>query len=198
MAVLEAPVDRPSPGWDADEAVTRLFAAHYRSLVRLATLLLREPGPAEDVVQDAYVALHGRWRAAGGRQGAGVPAPERGQPVPARAAPPRGGGTLRADGSPAGPATQRRSGRPHRSREPQLVVADPRRPVSTYSPRRHRESGGYARETEAYRAFSSRGVYSRQISFNVNRLQTAAMRRTITPRSGIAADRATSAETNTS
>ena len=62
MAVLEAPVDRPSPGWDADEAVTRLFAAHYRSLVRLATLLLREPGQAEDVVQDAYVALHRHWR----------------------------------------------------------------------------------------------------------------------------------------
>jgi RNA polymerase sigma-70 factor (sigma-E family) len=61
MAVLEAPVDRSS-GWDADEAVTRLFAAHYRSLVRLATLLLREPGQAEDVVQDAYVALHRHWR----------------------------------------------------------------------------------------------------------------------------------------
>jgi RNA polymerase sigma-70 factor (sigma-E family) len=48
--------------WDADQAVTRLFAAHYRSLVRLATLLLREPGLAEDTVQDAYVALHAHWR----------------------------------------------------------------------------------------------------------------------------------------
>ncbi|MFV2020917.1 SigE family RNA polymerase sigma factor [Micromonospora sp. LOL_023] len=47
--------------WAADEAVTRLFAAHCRSLVRLATLLLREPGMAEEIVQDAYVALHSRW-----------------------------------------------------------------------------------------------------------------------------------------
>src|SRR2546421_10402092 len=60
--MLGAPVDPPPSGWDADEAVTRLFGAHYRSLVRLATLLLREPGLAEDVVQDAYVALHGHWR----------------------------------------------------------------------------------------------------------------------------------------
>ena len=54
--------DRPPSTWDADEAVTHLFAAHYRALVRLATLLLREPGLAEDVVQDAYVALHAHWR----------------------------------------------------------------------------------------------------------------------------------------
>ncbi len=56
------PTDPPSSTWTADEAVTRLFAAHYRSLVRLATLLLREPGLAEDVVQDSYVALHAHWR----------------------------------------------------------------------------------------------------------------------------------------
>jgi RNA polymerase sigma factor (sigma-70 family) len=48
--------------WGADEAVTRLFAAHYRALVRLAVLLLHERGPAEEIVQDAYVALHGHWR----------------------------------------------------------------------------------------------------------------------------------------
>jgi RNA polymerase sigma-70 factor (sigma-E family) len=47
--------------WDADEAVTWLFAAHYRPLVRLATLLLHDAGMAEEIVQDAYVALHGRW-----------------------------------------------------------------------------------------------------------------------------------------
>jgi RNA polymerase sigma-70 factor (sigma-E family) len=48
--------------WAADEAVTHLFTAHYRPLVRLATLLLHESGAAEEIVQDAYVALHGRWR----------------------------------------------------------------------------------------------------------------------------------------
>lgn len=47
--------------WDADAAVTHLFGAHYRSLVRLAALLLRDDSVAEEIVQDAYVALHGRW-----------------------------------------------------------------------------------------------------------------------------------------
>jgi RNA polymerase sigma-70 factor (sigma-E family) len=44
---------------DADEAVTELFSAHYRSLVRLAALLVRDVGTAEEVVQDAFVAMHG-------------------------------------------------------------------------------------------------------------------------------------------
>ena len=48
-------------GWGPDEAVTRLYAAHYGSLVRLAALLLRDSGAAEEVVQDAFVAMHGRW-----------------------------------------------------------------------------------------------------------------------------------------
>jgi RNA polymerase sigma-70 factor (sigma-E family) len=45
----------------ADEAVERLYAEHYRSLVRLAVLLVRDLGTAEEVVQDAFIALHGRW-----------------------------------------------------------------------------------------------------------------------------------------
>ena len=48
--------------WGADEAVTNLYAAHYRGLVRLAALLLRETATAEEVVQDAFVAMHGAWR----------------------------------------------------------------------------------------------------------------------------------------
>lgn len=48
--------------WDADEAVTRLYGAHYRLLVRLAVLLLADAGAAEEVVQDAYVRLHQHWR----------------------------------------------------------------------------------------------------------------------------------------
>ena len=51
-----------SSGWDADQAVTSLYGAHYRGLVRLATLLLRDVGEAEEVVQDAFVAMHGHWR----------------------------------------------------------------------------------------------------------------------------------------
>jgi RNA polymerase sigma-70 factor (sigma-E family) len=50
------------PTWGADDAVTHLYAAHYRALVRLAALLLRETATAEEVVQDAFVAMHGAWR----------------------------------------------------------------------------------------------------------------------------------------
>jgi RNA polymerase sigma-70 factor (sigma-E family) len=46
----------------ADEAVTALYVAHYRGLVRLAALLLDDVGTAEEVVQDAYVRMHGSWR----------------------------------------------------------------------------------------------------------------------------------------
>jgi RNA polymerase sigma-70 factor (sigma-E family) len=42
--------------------VTVLYAAHYRSLVRLAALLLRDVATAEEVVQDSFVAMHDGWR----------------------------------------------------------------------------------------------------------------------------------------
>jgi RNA polymerase sigma-70 factor (sigma-E family) len=48
--------------WDADEAITQIYAAHYRSLVRLGALLLRDVGAAEEVVQDSFIAMHGAWR----------------------------------------------------------------------------------------------------------------------------------------
>jgi RNA polymerase sigma-70 factor (sigma-E family) len=50
------------PAWDADDAVTALYTAHYRALVRLAALLLRDAQTAEEVVQDSFVAMHGKWR----------------------------------------------------------------------------------------------------------------------------------------
>lgn len=49
-------------GWNADEAVTRLFADHHLSLTRLAMLLTSDSGVAEEIVADAYVQLHARWR----------------------------------------------------------------------------------------------------------------------------------------
>jgi RNA polymerase sigma-70 factor (sigma-E family) len=52
------PVER----WDADDAVTQLYTAHYTSLVRLAALLVRHSGEAEEIVQDAFVAMHAKWR----------------------------------------------------------------------------------------------------------------------------------------
>ncbi len=51
-----------SARWDADTAVEELYAAHYRRLVRLSVLLVRDLETAEEVVQDAFVAMHGRWR----------------------------------------------------------------------------------------------------------------------------------------
>jgi RNA polymerase sigma-70 factor (sigma-E family) len=49
------------PSWDADEALTAVYTAHYASLVRLGALLLRDTGAAEEIVQDAFVAMHGHW-----------------------------------------------------------------------------------------------------------------------------------------
>ena len=47
--------------WDADAAVAHLYAVHWRPLVRLAALLTGETASAEEVVADAFVALHRRW-----------------------------------------------------------------------------------------------------------------------------------------
>jgi RNA polymerase sigma-70 factor (sigma-E family) len=61
LQVVESGATR-EPAWDADEAVTALYTAHYRALVRLAALLLRDVATAEEVVQDSFVAMHGKWR----------------------------------------------------------------------------------------------------------------------------------------
>src|SRR5215472_16555277 len=50
------------PELDADQAVTQLYCMHYRALVRLADLLVRDTATAEEVVQDAFVAMHGGWQ----------------------------------------------------------------------------------------------------------------------------------------
>lgn len=47
--------------WDADTAIEQLYAAHWRQLVRLSVLLVRDVGLAEEIVQDVFVATHGRW-----------------------------------------------------------------------------------------------------------------------------------------
>jgi RNA polymerase sigma-70 factor (sigma-E family) len=48
-------------GHSADRAVVELYRAHYRSLVRLAAMLVRDTVTAEEIVQDSFVALHGGW-----------------------------------------------------------------------------------------------------------------------------------------
>ena len=51
--------DEGHPG--ADEGVRELYAAHWAGLVRLAWLLLRDDLAAEEVVQEAFIAVHRRW-----------------------------------------------------------------------------------------------------------------------------------------
>jgi RNA polymerase sigma-70 factor (sigma-E family) len=46
----------------ADEAVYALYAEHYKSLVRLAAMLVRDTPTAEEVVQEAFVAMHTGWQ----------------------------------------------------------------------------------------------------------------------------------------
>jgi RNA polymerase sigma-70 factor (sigma-E family) len=46
----------------ATEALVVLYRAHYQELVRLAWLLLRDHESAEEVVQDAFVAMHDSWQ----------------------------------------------------------------------------------------------------------------------------------------
>ena len=63
---------RPGPGvlgsWgagtnrEADQAVCALYAERYRSLLRLATLLVNDVATAEEVVQDSFIAVHANWR----------------------------------------------------------------------------------------------------------------------------------------
>lgn len=59
MTAVARPVDAVET---ADDALVELYRAHYRSLVRLAALLLDDVGTSEEVVQDAYVKMHFAWR----------------------------------------------------------------------------------------------------------------------------------------
>jgi RNA polymerase sigma factor (sigma-70 family) len=46
---------------DADQAITAIYDTEYRSLVRLAAVLVGDVGIAEEVVQDSFVAMYGAW-----------------------------------------------------------------------------------------------------------------------------------------
>jgi RNA polymerase sigma-70 factor (sigma-E family) len=58
---VNASTGRGAGVWSADDALEQLYAAHWRRLVRLSVLLVRDVATAEEVVQDAFVAVHGRW-----------------------------------------------------------------------------------------------------------------------------------------
>jgi RNA polymerase sigma-70 factor (sigma-E family) len=48
--------------WDAADVVTEIYTGHYNQLVRLAVLLVHDVQTAEEVVQDAFEAMHLAWR----------------------------------------------------------------------------------------------------------------------------------------
>lgn len=56
---LGAPTERTE--WSADLAVIELYSMHYSALVRLAAMLVRDTPTAEEVVQDAFIAMHDGW-----------------------------------------------------------------------------------------------------------------------------------------
>ncbi len=62
-AGIRGEVPRPRADGDAGQAVTILYRMHYRSLVRLAALLVPDLATAEDIAQDSFAALHGMWQA---------------------------------------------------------------------------------------------------------------------------------------
>jgi RNA polymerase sigma-70 factor (sigma-E family) len=62
LAMADSALGSVTAEWDADRAVTEIYGTHYRSLVRLAMLLVRDVATAEEVVQDSFVAMHGAWR----------------------------------------------------------------------------------------------------------------------------------------
>jgi RNA polymerase sigma-70 factor (sigma-E family) len=50
-----------SSGVEAADVVTALYRKHAGSLTRLAMVIIRDPGAAEHVVQDAFCGLYRRW-----------------------------------------------------------------------------------------------------------------------------------------
>jgi len=57
----ETQAGRGASAADAGHAVAALYQLHYPALVRLAALLVPDLATAEDIVQDAFAAVHGRW-----------------------------------------------------------------------------------------------------------------------------------------
>jgi RNA polymerase sigma-70 factor (sigma-E family) len=67
---VREPIPEAQAERDAGQAVTTLYQMHYRSLVRLAALLVSDLATAEDIVQDSFAAVHGTWHALPGTDAA--------------------------------------------------------------------------------------------------------------------------------
>lgn len=61
VAVAER-VGSPPAVSDREDVLGALFDAHYRGLCRLATMLLGDPGQAEEAVQEAFLRTFVGWR----------------------------------------------------------------------------------------------------------------------------------------
>jgi DNA-directed RNA polymerase specialized sigma24 family protein len=55
---------------DVSRTVAAIYQEHYRSLVRLAVLLVSDLAVAEEIVQEAFAGLHGTWRTLPGHDAA--------------------------------------------------------------------------------------------------------------------------------
>ena len=60
---IRGQVPHPRADGDIGQATITLYQTHYRSLVRLAALLVSDLAAAEDIVQDSFAAVHGMWQA---------------------------------------------------------------------------------------------------------------------------------------
>lgn len=59
--VASGPVSLSAPEVMPDRVIVELHSLHYLQLVRMATLLVRDRCTAEEIVQDAFLSIHGAW-----------------------------------------------------------------------------------------------------------------------------------------
>ena len=83
-AVTRGQVPHPRADGDIGQAMTTLYQTHYRSLVRLAALLVSDLAVAEDIVQDSFHPSGARHVAGPARHRCctGLPAPVGGPSFP--------------------------------------------------------------------------------------------------------------------
>jgi RNA polymerase sigma-70 factor (sigma-E family) len=56
------PAAAPNAVWAADKVVTEIYLTEYKSLVRLAMMLVHDFPTAEEVVQESFVSMHQAWQ----------------------------------------------------------------------------------------------------------------------------------------
>lgn len=59
--MIEVALSGAVPAIDRDEGLRILFEEHYRPMVRLACVLVDDRSVGEEIVQEAFVRVHGAW-----------------------------------------------------------------------------------------------------------------------------------------